>query len=82
MAFDKGKYDVEYAKAHIKCKRIPFNDMVDDDKELLEWLEQQGNVTQYIKQLIRDDMEHRQFVFPAESLSNWLSELKDEPQDE
>ena len=58
MAFDKGKYDVEYAKAHIKCKRIPFNDMVDDDKELLEWLEQQGNVTQYIKGLIRADIKN------------------------
>ena len=57
MAFDKAKYDIEYTKAHIKCKRIPFNDMVEDDKELLEWLEQNGNVTQYIKQLIRDDME-------------------------
>lgn len=56
MAFDKAKYDIEYTKAHIKCKRIPFNDIVDDDKELLEWLEGHDNVTQYIKQLIRDDM--------------------------
>lgn len=59
MAFNKAKYDVEYTKAHIKCKRIPFNDMVDDDKELLEWLEQNDNVTQYIKQLIRDDMNRK-----------------------
>lgn len=56
MAFNKIKYDIEYTKAHIKCKRIPFNDMIDDDKELLEWLENQGNVTQYIKKLIREDM--------------------------
>ena len=59
MAFDKAKYDIEYTKAHIKCKRIPFNDMVEDDKELLEWLEQNGKVTQYIKQLIRDDMNRK-----------------------
>jgi hypothetical protein len=59
MAFDKAKYDIEYTKAHIKCKRIPFNDIVEDDKELLEWLEQNGNVTQYIKQLIRDDMNRK-----------------------
>ena len=59
MAFNKAKYDIEYTKAHIKCKRIPFNDMVEDDKELLEWLEQNGNVTQYIKQLIRDDMNRK-----------------------
>ena len=82
MAFDKNKYDQEYNKAHIRRKFIPFNDTKPEDAELLEWLAQQGNVTQYIKGLIRDDMESKQIVFPAESLSNWLSELKDEPQND
>ena len=56
MAFDKGKYDVEYAKAHIKCKRIPFNDTVPEDQEILSWLGTKDNVTAYVKQLIREDM--------------------------
>ena len=56
MAFDKNKYDQEYNKAHIRRKFIPFNDNNPDDCLMLECLEQQGNVTQYIKQLIRDDM--------------------------
>ena len=82
MAFDKKAYDKEYAKAHITRKFIPFNDTVPEDAELLAWLAQQGNVTQYVKGLIREDMESKQIVFPAESLSKWLSELKDEPQDD
>ena len=56
MAFDKTQYDIDYAKAHVKRKFIPFNDQNPDDSEMLSWLEEQGNVTQYIKQLIRDDM--------------------------
>ena len=56
MAFDKGKYDKEYAKAHITRKFIPFNDTVPEDKELLSWLDTVGNVTQYVKNLIREDM--------------------------
>ena len=82
MGFNKAAYDMEYAKKHITRKFLPFNDTNPEDAELLEWLAQQGNVTQYMKGLIRDDMESKQIVFPAESLSNWLSELKDEPQDD
>ena len=82
MAFDKSRYDKEYNKAHIRRKFIPFNDTNKEDAELLAWLGQQGNVTQYVKRLIREDMESKQIVFPEESLSKWLSELKDEPQDD
>ena len=82
MAFDKNKYDQEYNRAHIRRKFIPFNDTNPEDAELLAWLGQQGNVTQYVKRLIREDMESKQIVFPEESLSKWLSELKDEPQDD
>lgn len=56
MAFDKGAYDKEYAKKHITRKFIPFNDTVPEDKELLSWLATKSNVTQYVKQLIREDM--------------------------
>ena len=59
MPFDKGKYDQEYARAHIKRKFIPFNDTNQEDAELLSWLAQQNNVTQYIKGLIRDDMNRK-----------------------
>ena len=57
MAFDKNRYDQEYNKAHIKRKFIPFNDTVPEDMELLKWLDLKRNVTQYIKQLIREDMQ-------------------------
>ena len=56
MAYNKSKYDQEYAKAHITRKFIPFNDQNPDDAELLSWLSGKENVTQYIKGLIRDDM--------------------------
>ena len=56
MAFDKGTYDKQYAKDHIKRKFIPFNDTVPEDQELLSWLATKPNVTQYVKNLIREDM--------------------------
>ena len=67
MAFDKGKYDKEYAKAHITRKFIPFNDTVPEDAKLLAWLSTKANVTQYVKQLIIDDM-------ARDSMSKRLSE--------
>lgn len=59
MAYNKSKYDQEYAKAHITRKFIPFNDQNTDDAQLLSWLANQDNVTQYIKRLIRDDMNRK-----------------------
>ena len=56
MAFDKAKYDIEYAKAHITRKFIPFNDTNPEDAALLAWLGTKDNVTQYIKRLITNDM--------------------------
>ena len=58
--FDKNKYDQEYAKTHITRKFIPFNDTVKEDAEMLSWLKAKGNVTQYVKRLIREDMERTQ----------------------
>lgn len=57
MGFDKRQYDIEYAKTHVKRKFIPFNDTNPDDMELLAWLATKDNVTQYIKGLIKDDLE-------------------------
>ena len=62
MAFNKGQYDQQYNKEHIRRKFIPFNDRNPDDSELLAWLDQQENVTQYVKQLIRDDMTRKNAV--------------------
>ena len=59
MPFDKAKYDKEYNRAHISRKFIPFNDTNPEDVELLKWLACKQNVTQYVKALIRDDMERR-----------------------
>ena len=63
MAYIKSEYDKEYAKQHITRKFIPFNDTVPEDVELLKWLDLKRNVTQYIKQLIRDDMDNKPGVW-------------------
>ena len=85
MAFDKGKYDMNYAKAHITRKHIPFNDTVPEDVELLAWLSNQENVTHYIKQLIRADIECSRCeywnectkcIYDGDSLSKRLSDRK------
>lgn len=54
--FEKSKYDMEYAKAHIKRKHIPFNMNNPEDVALFDWLNSRPNVTQYIKGLIAADM--------------------------
>ena len=56
MPYNKAQYDKEYAKKHITRKFIPFNNTVSEDAELLAWLATKDNVTQYVKELIRDDM--------------------------
>ena len=56
MPFDKGSYDKQYAKDHIKRKHIPFNDTDPEDMALLAWINRQQNATQYIKRLVREDM--------------------------
>ena len=56
MPFDKKYYDQEYNKLYIKRKFIPFNVTIREDCELLDYLGTVGNVTQYIKDLIRADM--------------------------
>ena len=56
MAFNKGAYDKQYAKEHIKRKFIPFNDTDPEDMMLLDWINKQPNVTQYVKKLVAEDM--------------------------
>ena len=52
----KARYDMEYARKNIRRKEIPFNMTQPDDAELFQHLENKGNFTQYIKDLIRKDM--------------------------
>ena len=59
MPRDKYEYDQQYLKEHIFTKRIPFNNTKQEDVEMLEWINKQGNTTQYIKALVREDMERR-----------------------
>lgn len=54
---DKYAYDQQYIKDHIKMRSIPFNTGKQEDMELMDWLAKQSNATQYIKRLIREDME-------------------------
>ena len=68
MSFDKGKYDQEYNRAHIKRVFIPFNDQIQEDAELRQWLDHVGNKTQYIKKLIRDDMNRKNDGFVVKTV--------------
>ena len=56
MAFDKGAYDQAYNKEHLIKKLISFNKDKPDDMALLTYAQSSGNFTQYIKDLIRQDM--------------------------
>ena len=55
----KYEYDQQYLKDNVFVKRLPFNKTKVEDMALLEWADMQGNFTQYIKKLIREDMERR-----------------------
>lgn len=56
----KARYDMAYARKNIRRKEIPFNLTQPDDEELFRWLEGVDNVTEYIKNLIREDMKHKE----------------------
>ena len=59
MAFDKSKYDQQYFREHVVRKFLPFNKEKPEDRLLLDWLQQQPNFTQYVKELIRADYYRR-----------------------
>ena len=64
MAFDKIKYDTEYNAKNVTRKFLAFNKNDPDDMELLNWLKGigKGNVNEYVKGLIRADMENTNIV--------------------
>ena len=54
----KAQYDMAYARKNIRRKEIPFNLTQPEDVELFRHLESMENVTEYIKNLIREDMKN------------------------
>ena len=52
----KSAYDQEYAKQNIVRKVLNFNRLNSDDAKILEQLNQQPNMSDYIKRLILEDM--------------------------
>lgn len=52
----KQTYDIAYNRKNIVRKFIPFNKQVPEDARMLDWLDQQKNVTKYVKGLIEEDM--------------------------
>ena len=59
MPFNKSKYDTEYNKQNVTRKFVPFNRNNPEDVALLDWLNRQGNVTAYVKELVKRDIKHR-----------------------
>ena len=53
---EKAQYDRAYRRENILRKIIGFNKNKPEDMELWDWLGQKENVTEYIKNLIREDM--------------------------
>ena len=51
----KSAYDQEYAKQNIVRKVLNFNKLNPDDVKALEHLNQQPNMSEYIKRLILED---------------------------
>ena len=59
----KNIYDINYNREFCKVKHIMFNLKIADDVELMEWLDSQPiSKNQYLKGLIRADMEARRNV--------------------
>ena len=54
---NKRAYDIDYNMKNITQKRINFNKNNDEDVMLLSWVNRQKNQSQYMKSLIRNDME-------------------------
>lgn len=77
MPFDKTRYDIEYAKAHVTRKFLQFNKNDPEDMALIAWLDSmgKGNMNAYVKGLIAADMTRKN----GDSMSKRLSESTDEP---
>ena len=52
----KKAYDQEYNRKNVKRLFIPFNMTKQEDVELLSYIRERPNVTEYIKRLVANDM--------------------------
>ena len=55
----KAEYNRKYANEHFKGKFLSFNITNPEELELLNFMKAQPNSNQYVKDLIRADMEKR-----------------------
>ena len=56
--FDQDTYVRQYIQENRTTKNLTFNKRSDDDMELLKWInDQPESFNQYVKRLIRKDME-------------------------
>ena len=53
--FDRNKYNAEYTASHYVVRGFRFKP--EEDKDVLDKLDEQKNKSQYIKRLIREDLE-------------------------
>ncbi len=53
---NKASYDMQYMHKNIRRKLIPFNMQNAEDKAIFDWLDDQENMTRYVKDLILADM--------------------------
>ena len=65
MPFNKVQYDMEYNAKNITRKSVVFNKKDPEDMRILEYLNSKGarRSNEYIKQLIREDMERNQLLY-------------------
>lgn len=54
--FDQQKYVMDYYRQNITRKVLNFNSQSELDSVLLKWLNSKENYSQYIKELILEDM--------------------------
>lgn len=58
--FDQDKYIKEYIRQNRTSKSLTFNRRNEDDMKLLQWIESRAeSFNQYIKRLVRKDMEQK-----------------------
>ena len=56
--FDQKEYVNEYIKTTIIYRRMSFNRNKPDDMQMVEWIDSQpGGASNYLKRLVRGDME-------------------------
>lgn len=57
---DKAAYDIQYAKEHITRKAVTFNNVLEEDRALLAYVNGLDEVfVSYVKRLIREDMRRK-----------------------